>query len=182
MLQEVEERKRLVWTARGLLSLVVFLFLLSGCFTPLKKKLNFDTGTPPEDIVDTTETDIGEVSGSDIVDTGTPEFCADQDDGTPCDDEDPCTQNDSCLEGICQGQTIPRESMTCDEVDNDCDGFTDEDCTIQFRGGLFGDGHKMGFNVDGITLIQTLGTPRFIGSSDNALYRLKPGVPKGEKP
>ncbi len=182
MLQVFEARKGMVRTGNGPLCLVVLLFLLSGCFSPLKKKLNFDTGPPPDDILDTTDTNIPDGFGPDTTDNGPPDFCADQEDGTPCDDEDPCTQDDSCLDGTCQGGVIPREPMNCDEVDNDCDGFTDEDCTLQFRGGLFGDGYQMGFNEDGISLIHTLGVPRFIGSSNNALYRIQPGVPKGEKP
>ncbi len=57
-------------------------------------------------------------------------------DATPCDDGDPCTKNDVCQAGLCRGAQRTQESTSCDGVDDDCDGVTDEDCQFTLSGGF----------------------------------------------
>jgi hypothetical protein len=57
-------------------------------------------------------------------------------DGTACDDEDRCTSGDVCQAGLCRGAPRTRESTSCDGVDDDCDGVTDEDCQFTLSGGF----------------------------------------------
>jgi hypothetical protein len=66
------------------------------------------------------ETDAGDGSSEDVPDLPT---CVD---GEACDDGDPCTRTDTCTSGVCLG-TVPTKDTTCDAVDDDCDGRTDED-------------------------------------------------------
>ena len=63
----------------------------------------------------------------------------------------------------------------CDNLDNDCDGETDEECAYRVTGFILGDGAGQSTNgqarVDG-----ALGTPRIIGTSTNGLYTVRSGL------
>jgi hypothetical protein len=76
------------------------------------------------------------------------------------------------------GASVPgHEPFTCDEIDNDGDGLTDEDCSFLLVGGLFGAGHALGTDNEGNALEHTLSTPTFSGTSEGGGYRLTPVGP-----
>ena len=85
--------------------------------------------------------------------------CDDVVDQQPCDDEDPCTLEDVCVEGTCSGTPLQFESNVCDGLDEDCDGITDEDCSLKLRGGLMTDGGQPISGNGALKLRSNLGAP-----------------------
>ncbi|MEC9071606.1 MAG: hypothetical protein VX938_04465, partial [Myxococcota bacterium] len=104
--------------------------------------------------------------------------------GVSCDDGDPCTHGDQCVASDCTGALLEREANVCDGLDEDCDGATDEDCTLVLRGGLVTDGgHPL--TTDGAFRWSAgLGAPRFVGVSSTEKFVITPGLPlsKGDQP
>ncbi len=88
--------------------------------------------------------------------------------GEPCDDGDRCTVDDRCQAGACVGAVVPRESFSCDGVDDDCDGHTDEDCRLRLSGTVVGAG-----GADYPGLHQAVGTRTAVGRSSNSSFTLE---------
>lgn len=96
------------------------------------------------------------------------------DENTQCDDEDICTKDDKCIAGECKGTKITIDN-TCDFIDDDCDGKTDEDCftgeVVLLYGG-FGSG--AGVSEDGKYKVNvTIGKPLFSGKSTDGTFNIK---------
>ena len=75
--------------------------------------------------------------------------------------------------------TSSHEPFTCNGIDDDNDGITDEDCSFQLAGGIFGAGYAIGTDEEGKALENTLSTPTFTGVSEGGGYRLIPVGPGG---
>ena len=103
------------------------------------------------------------------------------DDSGLCSDDDPCTSGDHCSESVCVGTPILSEGPVCNNVDDDCDGVTDEDCAYRLDGHMFGDGFGTGSDESGHTLDGTVGTPRIVGTSSNGTWTLRSGLPSAEE-
>ena len=89
-----------------------------------------------------------------------------------CDDGDLCTAQDVCSGGSCIGIANTAEANVCDGLDEDCDGQTDEDCTVVLGRGIFTDGAATSSTQE-FGLKESIGAPRFTGKStgDSLLYR-----------
>ena len=98
-----------------------------------------------------------------------------------CSDEDPCTSGDQCVDSVCVGVAITSEGPVCNNVDDDCDGVTDEDCSYRLNGHAFGDGFGLGTDASAKSLEGKLGTPRILGTSSNGTWTLKSGLPDGKE-
>ena len=133
-----------------------------------------DGQTPPgcEDVT----CDDGDPCTQDTCEAGVCDFAPL--DGADCDDEDPCTPVDTCADGACVGTPLEREANVCDGLDEDCDGLTDEDCTLVLRGGLVGDGGAPLSVTPDHAFIGSLGAPRFIGKSSTDQFVITPGFPR----
>jgi hypothetical protein len=60
----------------------------------------------------------------------------------------------------------------------DADGdLCADDCTLVLAGQLLGDGFVLGSDDGSLVLDQTIGTPRFVNTSTDGVYILKPGLP-----
>ena len=103
------------------------------------------------------------------------------DDSGLCSDEDPCTSGDQCVDSVCVGVAITSEGPVCNNVDDDCDGVTDEDCAYRLNGHAFGDGFGLGTDASGMSVEGKLGTPRIVGTSSNGSWTLKSGLPDGKE-
>ena len=103
------------------------------------------------------------------------------DDAGLCSDDDPCTSDDQCVDSVCVGVAIESEGPVCNNVDDDCDGVTDEDCAYRLNGYAFGDGFAVGGDSGGSALLGTLGTPRIVGSSSNGSWTLTSGLPSDKE-
>jgi hypothetical protein len=103
------------------------------------------------------------------------------DDAGLCSDEDPCTSDDHCTDSVCVGVEILSEGPVCNNVDDDCDGVTDEDCAYRLNGHAFGDGFGVGTDTTGRAVKGTVGTPRIIGTSSNGSWTLKSGLPTAKE-
>ena len=99
------------------------------------------------------------------------------DDTGLCSDDDPCTGGDSCVGGQCVGTLITKESAVCNNVDDDCDGQTDEDCSYRIGGHVWGGGFVTGTDDSGRVNDGSTGTPRFIGASSNGAFTIRGGLP-----
>ena len=109
------------------------------------------------------------------------EGCVSSPTDAPCSDEDPCTGDDQCVEGACQGTPILSEGPVCNNVDDDCDGATDEDCTFGIGGHVMGGGFVTATDPEGMTMDGSSGTRRFVGTITDGNYTLKSGLPpRGE--
>ena len=106
-------------------------------------------------------------------------LCVGVQDGTSCDDGAPCTANDRCTDGVCLGAPAAHEAYTCDGLDEDCDGVTDEDCTFRLTGHVLGGGAGTGTATAGQAVDQAVSTPTFVGLSSNDSFVLTPGLPGG---
>ena len=100
--------------------------------------------------------------------------------GSLCSDGDLCTIDDACQDGMCIGTDITEESNVCDGVDNDCDGQTDENCTLVLRSQHTGDGQGVSQGA-GLVVKHRLGAPRTFGHAADDTHTLKSGVLQGEK-
>ena len=103
------------------------------------------------------------------------------DEAAPCDDDTVCTA-DACVDGACQFIEREREAYTCDEVDEDCDGVTDEDCRLHATGRLWGGGFASGVDPTGRQGTTRLGAPRIQGSSSNGKWTITSGLGPGGAP
>ena len=100
----------------------------------------------------------------------------------PCSDEDPCTGQDGCVEGTCVGTPILKEGPVCNNVDDDCDGATDEDCTFGIGGPVMGGGFVTATDAQGMTMDGSSGTRRFVGTTSDGTFTLRSGLPpRGEE-
>jgi len=68
----------------------------------------------------------------------------------------------------------------CDGLDEDCDGVTDEDCTLVLRGGLVGDGGAPLSVTPDHALNGRLGAPRFVGKSSTDQFVITPGFARNK--
>lgn len=96
------------------------------------------------------------------------------DENTLCDDKDICTKDDKCVDGECKGKKITIDN-TCDFIDDDCDGNTDEDCftgeVVLLYGGFNSGG---GMSDDGEYKVNvTIGKHLFSGKSTDGEFNLK---------
>jgi hypothetical protein len=99
-----------------------------------------------------------------------------------CSDDDPCTGQDGCVEGTCQGTPILKEGPVCNNVDDDCDGSTDEDCSYGIGGHVMGGGFVTATDQTGRTMDGSSGTRRFVGKTTDGTYTLMSGLPpRGEE-
>jgi hypothetical protein len=64
----------------------------------------------------------------------------------------------------------------CDEVDNDCDGATDEDCYYSLSGYVFGNGYSPVVSGADFQLGQTFATVTTVGESSNDQFSLRSGL------
>ena len=101
-----------------------------------------------------------------------------------CDDDEFCTVGDVCIEGVCTGETPEKEANVCDGLDEDCDGMTDEDCTLVLEPGIFTDGGNAKSTTPNFELEESLGAPRFVGETSTGDFMIVPGTSNlgGEKP
>tara|TARA_B100000029_G_scaffold399369_1_gene398064 strand:+ start:1448 stop:1939 length:492 start_codon:yes stop_codon:yes gene_type:complete len=151
-----------------------------GDGTKLKPKPDITSYEDVPDISDTNVPDEGSTGDADA--TATDPACDGKDEGDPCDDGDICTAEGTCIDGLCVAEPNLREQMICDDVDEDCDGITDEDCTFKISGGVFGDGHRIGTDPESHSLFQSTGVRRFTGNSTDGQFILRAGMPEGDKP
>jgi len=164
----------------GIILLASLTGFACGDGTKLKPKPDITTVEDVPDISDTGEPDDG--PGGDTDATGTDPACDGKAEGDPCDDGDVCTTEGTCIDGQCVAEANLREQMICDDVDEDCDGITDEDCTFKISGGVFGDGHQIGSDLESHSLFQSTGVRRFTGNSTDGQFILRAGLPEGDKP
>ena len=109
------------------------------------------------------------------------EGCGHSPTDAPCSDDDPCTGQDACVEGSCVGTPILKEGPVCNNVDDDCDGTTDEDCSFGIGGHVFGGGFVTATDAEGRTMDGSSGTRRFVGTTSDGTYTLQSGLPpRGE--
>jgi hypothetical protein len=100
----------------------------------------------------------------------------------PCSDDDPCTGQDACVDGACQGLPILSEGPVCNNVDDDCDGETDENCTFGVAGYVMGGGAAQGADATGLTVDGASDVRRFVGASTDGNYIVLSGLPPQGEP
>lgn len=128
-------------------------------------------------------TDCTAQVASDEICDGTDNNCnglADDDLGTTTCGVGECAHSTpNCSEGI-ELICDPFENQvaeSCDDLDNDCDGHTDEDCTLFIRGYLFGDGFVLGASDGTYSLMGGMLGPHFVGTSSDGTYSIRAGLP-----
>ena len=100
--------------------------------------------------------------------------------GANCSDDNLCTENDVCVNGACVGSAITQESNVCDQVDNDCDGLTDENCSLVLRSQHTGDGQGVS-QGGGLLVRHRLGAPRIFGQASDDTHTVHSGTVQGGK-
>ena len=66
----------------------------------------------------------------------------------------------------------------CDGLDEDCDGITDEDCTLVLGPGIFTDAGTSKSSTPKFELEESLGAPRIVGETTTGDFIIVPGIPK----
>ena len=98
----------------------------------------------------------------------------------PCDDADPCTSGDVCAGGVCAGFAV---TFDCEAlgVDDDCDGYTDEDCVGNLEVRAFESSGGETRASDGVYGMRARVEPTPFhaagGHSTDGVFVLMPGLP-----
>tara|TARA_B100000029_G_scaffold309222_1_gene301800 strand:+ start:143 stop:1306 length:1164 start_codon:yes stop_codon:yes gene_type:complete len=132
-------------------------------------------------------TDCNSPAPTDEVCDGNDNDCdglADEDLGTTSCGVGACAKTvDNCSNGVAQScdPLAGASEESCDDIDNDCDGYVDETCALKVEGWIFGDGFVLGAD-NGEHILSTLNSGvRFVGESTDGELILRFGLPNPQQ-